>query len=119
MNDVLRISGGYTMKAYIIVEKDDKDTIAILKENLSEYEKAEEDSLSGADFTTFVIPALTIVFGSQAVKELIKGLMNKARIKIKFNGFEYEGEYKHLEDAIKQMTEREKLFETKSNAKKK
>ena len=32
---------------------------------------------------------------------------------------EYEGEYKHLEDAIKQMTESEKLFETKSNAKKK
>lgn len=113
-----RICGGYVMKAYIMVEKDDMDTINILKENLSEYETAEEDSLSGADFTTFVIPALTIVFGSQAVKELIKGLMNKARIKVKFDGFEYEGEYKHLEDAVKQLKENEKLSESKKKTKK-
>lgn len=85
---------------YIIVDKEDKETVELLKSKLDNYEVIEETSFSGVDIVELVIPIVAALSSSIVLRELVKGLMEKGRIKVRYGKFEYEGDYEKLEKVV-------------------
>ena len=99
------------MKVFIEAVKSDYEVIEALNREFPEAEQFEENSFSGSEIIVYAIPVMTIVFGSTVLKELVKGLINNRRIKVKYKGIELDGDYKQVEKMLQTLLKEEQEAE--------
>lgn len=107
----LKLKEEYSVKVFIEAVKSDYEVIEALSREFPEAEKFEENSFSGSEIIVYAIPVMTIVLGSTVLKELVKGLINNRRIKVKYKGIELDGDYKQVEKMLQTLLKEEQEAE--------
>lgn len=107
------------MTIFIEAAKSDYEAVEALNREFPDAEILEKNSFSGSEIMIYAIPAMAILFGSNVLKELVKGLISSRRIKLKYKGIELDGDYEQVEKLLQALLKNEQEMEADKSKHKK
>ena len=71
---------------WIIVDSNDEETVAALKDVFEDYDIVEENHCTGCGFLAIVVGAVTFLAGSENARTVLEGLFEREKSKLNMRG---------------------------------
>ena len=90
---------------WIIVDSNDEETVAALKDVFEDYDIVEENHSTGCGFLAIVVGAVTFLASSENARAVLEGLFEREKIEIEYEGIKIKGSFSHVRTLLKELLE--------------